>query len=169
VSSSVGLKSRVRVRRKFPAALAEAEEARFEKTGSFQDRLQSVHPGRTTRNDPEGIEVQGGSSWNPTRGPELMEIPFHKSTLTDLVLGMIPRSKSRGKKASAQEQVGKLEREYGRVDSRGRSFEDDYGNSSYPDFRGYELGDARYNSFARIQGPSVRARTFDPRCLRRVR
>jgi len=87
-----------------------------------------------------------------------MEIPFHKSTLTDLVLGMIPRSKSRGKKASAQEQVGKLEREYGRVDSRGRSFEDDYEIPVIPISEVYELGDARYNSFARIQGPSVRAR-----------
>ena len=81
-------------------------------------------------------------------------ISFHKSTLTDLVLGMMPRSKSRGKKASAQ----KLEREGGRLDSREPPSEYDYGNPSYPDFRGYEFGDAMYSSFARIQGPSIRAR-----------
>ena len=88
-----------------------------------------------------------------------MGIPFRKSTLTDLVLGMMSRSKSRGKKASVQEQGGKLEGDYRRVDSRGRPFEDDYGNSGYPDLRNYEFGDARYNSFSRIQGPSTSARS----------
>jgi hypothetical protein len=83
-----------------------------------------------------------------------MIIPSLKSTLTDLVLGIMPKSKSRGKKASAQG----LGREDGRVDSRRGPFEEDYGNFSYPDFGDYEFGDAGYNSFARVQNPSVSAR-----------
>lgn len=62
------------------------------------------------------------------------------------------------KKASAQEQGGTPERSYGRVDPRGRYFEDDYGNSGCPDFQDYDLGDARYSPFARVQGPPVRVR-----------
>lgn len=80
---------------------------------------------------------------------------FRKTTLTDLVLGIMSRSKSRGKKVSAQEQGRELERGDGKVDPRGRPFEDDYGNSSYPDFRGYEFGDS---PFVGMQGPSVHVR-----------
>lgn len=78
-----------------------------------------------------------------------------KSTLTDLVLGMMSKSKSRGKKVSAQEQGGKIEHAYGREGSLRRAFADDYGNSTYPDFRDYEFGDGRHNSLAGIQGPPV--------------
>ena len=52
----------------------------------------------------------------------------------------------------------KLEREYGIARSHGRSREDDYGDYGYADSRDYEFGDARYNSFPRMQAASVHLR-----------
>lgn len=71
------------------------------------------------------------------------------------MVGMVSKSKSRRKsKPSTQGRGG--ESELG--DSRGRDFEEDYGyygSFSYPDFREYELEDARRNSFAQRQSLSV--------------
>jgi hypothetical protein len=64
-------------------------------------------------------------------------------------------SKSRGRKTSTVERGRKLEREYGMARSHGRPREDDYGDYGYADFRDYEFGDARYNSFPRMQAASV--------------
>lgn len=52
----------------------------------------------------------------------------------------------------------KREREYERKYRRERSLEDDYGDYGYPDFQDYGFGDARYNSFPRMQGAPVRIR-----------
>ena len=68
---------------------------------------------------------------------------------------MMPKSKSGGKKTSATERGRERENEYEREYRRERSLEDDYG---YPDFRGYEFEDARYNSFPRMEGASARIR-----------
>ena len=65
---------------------------------------------------------------------------------------MVPRSKSRGKKAPAQERGGNLEWGYGRTVSPERPLEDDYRNSGYLDFENYELGDGRRNPFLPMQG-----------------
>jgi hypothetical protein len=69
-------------------------------------------------------------------------------------------SKSRGRKTSTVERGRKVEREYGMARSHGRSREDDYGDRDhgYADFRDYEFGDARYNSFPRMQAASVHLR-----------
>ncbi|KAF9643845.1 hypothetical protein BDM02DRAFT_3122854 [Thelephora ganbajun] len=76
----------------------------------------------------------------------------------------MPRSKSREKKTSAAERGEKVEGEREGAQYRGRSFEDEFGDYGYPDFRGYEFGDARYNSFPRMQGAPVRVRpsAYDP-------
>jgi hypothetical protein len=71
---------------------------------------------------------------------------------------MMPKSKPGGKKTPAAERGRKLEREYERECRRERSLEDDYGSYGYPDFRGHEFGDARYNSFPRMEGASARIR-----------
>ena len=68
---------------------------------------------------------------------------------------MMPKSKSGGKKTPATGRGRKRERGYEREYRRERSLEDDHG---YPDFRGYEFGDARYNSFPRMEGASARIR-----------
>jgi len=68
---------------------------------------------------------------------------------------MMPKSKSGGKKTPATERGRERESEYEREYRRERSLEDNYG---YPDFRGYEFGDARYNSFPRMEGASARIR-----------
>lgn len=60
--------------------------------------------------------------------------------------------KSRGRKTPATEQGRK------QVEYRGRSHEADWEDSGYIDFQDYEIGDARYNSFPRMQGASVRMR-----------
>ena len=85
-----------------------------------------------------------------------MSAPSQQSTLTDLVSGLF--SKSGRRKAAASERGRKQEREYGGVYQRGRSREDDYGDYGHADFRDYELGDATYNSFPRMQVPSVHYR-----------
>ena len=84
-----------------------------------------------------------------------MGISFQQSTLTDIVVGMMSRSKSREKKTPAIEQGRRLEPEYERAESLGPSFEDDYGNSGYLDFRGYEFGEPSYHSFPRMPESSV--------------
>ena len=71
---------------------------------------------------------------------------------------MMSKSKSGGRKASAAEREREREREYEREYHHGQSFEDDYEDYDYPDFRGYEFGDARYNSFPRMQGAPTRMR-----------
>lgn len=81
-----------------------------------------------------------------------------QSTLTDLVLRMMSRSKSGDKKTPATERGRKQEREYEREYRREQSVEDDHGSYGYPEFRGYEFGDARYNSFPRMEGAPARIR-----------
>jgi len=71
---------------------------------------------------------------------------------------MIPKSKSGGKKIPDAERGRKQEREYERVYYPGGSHGDDYGDYGYPDLRDYEFGDARYNSFPRMQDVSTRMR-----------
>ena len=71
---------------------------------------------------------------------------------------MIPGSKSRGKKAVAVERGRKFEREYGSAGSRGQLYGEGGRETSFPDFRGYELGDEWYESFPQMQGPSVHIR-----------
>lgn len=67
---------------------------------------------------------------------------------------MMSRSKSRRKKAPAIERR-RLEPEYESGESLEPPFEDDYGNSGYLDFRGYEFGEPKYHSFPRMRQPSV--------------
>ena len=71
---------------------------------------------------------------------------------------MVPRSKSGGKKAAVVERGRKLERDHETVYRRERSFEEDYEDFGYPDFRDYGLADARFNSFPRMQGAPSRIR-----------
>ena len=68
------------------------------------------------------------------------------------------KPKSGGKKTPATERGRKQEREYEGEYRRERSLEDDYGSYDHPDFRGYEFGDARYNSFPRVEGAPARIR-----------
>ena len=67
----------------------------------------------------------------------------------------MPESESGGKKTPATERGREREREYERKYRREQSSEGGYG---YPDFGGYEFGDARYNSFPRMKGASARIR-----------
>lgn len=64
----------------------------------------------------------------------------------------MPRSKSGGKKAPVVERGRELERDHESVYHQERSFEDDYEDFGYPEFRDYGLADARFNSFPRMQG-----------------
>ena len=85
-----------------------------------------------------------------------MDTPSQQTTLTDLVSGLF--SKTSRKKTLVTERGRKQEREYGSAYHRGRHPEDEYGGYGYPDFRDYEFGDARYNSFPRMQDTSAHIR-----------
>ena len=85
-----------------------------------------------------------------------MGTPSKQTTLTDLVSGLF--SKSSRRKTLAAERGRKEAPEGGNAYYCGRPREDDYGEYGYPDFRDYEFGDARYNSFPRMQDTAAHIR-----------